>query len=513
VANRGVFLDILESGLSKVKILVVGDLILDRTFTGTVGRISPEAPIPVLKVDSQIDGLGGACNVANNLARLGARVAVAGVTGVDPDGGRLRKMLEEKGIDIDSLVEADRVSTRKVRVVSSRQQMLRMDFETTEPLSKTDEETVLSGIARQLAQSVDTVVLSDYGKGVCTPGLCRSVIGLCREREIPVIVDPKGADWDRYAGCTLVTPNLKELAEAARETVPNEDAEIVTAARETMKRFNLGKILVTRSERGMTLVTPAGAFHEPARAREVFDVSGAGDTVVAVMAAFIAAGASFEEAARIANRAAGFVVGKAGTYAIGRSELLWELKSESGSPSAVKVQGLEEAVRTVGRWKEEGRRVVFTNGCFDILHAGHLFCLERARELGDRLVVGLNSDSSVRLLKGDGRPVNMETFRAMLLAALAPVDLVVVFAEETPLALIEALKPDTIVKGGDYEAERIVGAREIESWGGKVVIVPRFEDLSTTRILEAASHAEGRMSVKPEKAGGSYRNGRNEGKG
>lgn len=479
--------EMLEAGLGHIRILVVGDLIFDQTITGSVGRISPEAPIPVVKVESRCNGLGGAGNVAHNLSRLGCRVTMAGVIGTDQDAHLLRGMLEEKRIGSDLLVEVERISTKKVRVVSSRQQMLRMDFEKTDPLAPCEEIAVLGKIEGEIEKGVDAVVISDYGKGVCTAGLCRSLIALCRDREIPVIVDPKGADWGRYSGCTLITPNLKELGEAAQRAVPNEDDEIEKAARELRERFGLENILVTRSDRGMSLVSGREVFHEPAQAREVFDVSGAGDTVVAVLAAFISGGLPLEDAARTANRAAGFVVGKAGTYAIGKFELLQELKQGPASPSFSKVVPLEDAVRTVAAWKAEDKRVVFTNGCFDILHAGHVYCLERARSLGDRLVVGLNSDSSVRLLKGPSRPINAENFRAMLLAALSPVDLVVLFEEETPLTLIRALKPDILVKGGDYGPEDVVGAVETVSWGGKVVIVPRFEGLSTTGILGSVS--------------------------
>lgn len=484
--NRSPY-EMLEAGLGHIRILVVGDLILDQTVTGSVGRISPEAPIPVVKVESRSNGLGGAGNVAHNLSRLGCRVTMAGVIGMDQDAHLLREMLEEKRIGSDLLVEVERISTKKVRVVSARQQMLRMDFEKTDPLAPCEEKAVFGKIEGEIEKGIDTVVISDYGKGVCTAGLCRSLITLCRDRRIPVVVDPKGSDWGRYSGCTLITPNLKELGEAAQRVVPNEDDEVEKAARELRERFGLENILVTRSDRGMSLVPCREVFHEPAQAREVFDVSGAGDTVVAVLAAFISVGASLEDAARTANRAAGFVVGKAGTYAIGKFELMQELKLGPSSPSFSKVVPLGDAVRTVAAWKAEDKRVVFTNGCFDILHAGHVYCLERARSLGDRLVVGLNSDSSVRLLKGPNRPINAENFRAMLLAALSPVDLVVIFEEETPLALISALEPDFLVKGGDYEPNEVIGAAETASWGGKVVIVPRFEGLSTTGILGSVS--------------------------
>lgn len=486
-------IEILQAGLSATRVLVVGDLILDQTYAGSVERISPEAPIPVVKVESRSEGLGGAGNVAHNLSRLGCRVVLAGAVGRDEEGALLKSLLARKGIECDSLIETDRPTTRKVRIVSGRQQMIRLDFERAEPIESGREEELFAGMGRSLEKGVGAVVLSDYGKGVCTSGLCRRVIEFCRKRKIPVAVDPKGPDWDRYRGCTLVTPNLKELGEAARRNIPNEDREIEDAARELLARFGVDNILVTRSDRGMTLVSGERVTHEKALAKEVFDVSGAGDTVVAVVAAFLASGASLADAAIAANRAAGFVVGKAGTYAIGREELLAELRKDPFSDSLSKVVPLEQAQSQVRAWKADGKRVVFTNGCFDVLHAGHVYCLEKARALGDRLVVGLNSDSSIRRIKGPDRPVNAEPFRAKLVAALSPVDLVVVFEEETPLNLIQALEPDVLVKGGDYQAEGIVGAAETVSRGGKVVVIPRFGDLSTTGILRSFSGKRERM--------------------
>lgn len=483
-------LEILEAGLSGFRVLVVGDLILDQTFSGSVKRISPEAPIPVVKVENGTYGLGGSGNVANNLSRLGCRVAVAGILGKDEDSCLLREMLSAEGVECGALVGTERPLTKKVRVVSARQQMLRMDFEKTDPIEPWEEKELVAQILDCLRQGIDAVILSDYGKGVCTAGLCRPLVSLCRNRKIPVIVDPKGTDWERYRGCTLVTPNLKELGEAVHRVIPNEDDEVEKAAKESMERFGLENILVTRSDKGMSLFAGKEAFHEKAQAREVFDVSGAGDTVVAVMAAFLSGGASLREAACAANRAAGFVVGKTGTYAIRRDELLQELRQGPLTAYLSKVLPLSQALSRVKSWKEDGKRVVFTNGCFDILHAGHVYCLEKAKSLGDRLVVALNTDASIRRLKGPERPVNSENFRAMLLAALSPVDLVVLFEEDTPLGLIQAIKPDFLVKGGDYRPEDVVGAEESVSWGGRVVTVPIFENLSTTRILKSVSNGK-----------------------
>lgn len=477
--------DILRAGLQNVKVLVVGDLILDRTYRGAVERISPEAPIPVVHVTSSSNGLGGAGNVANNLSRLGCGVVLAASLGRDPEGFMLKELLEEKGINAGCLLETARVTTTKTRVISARQQMLRLDFEETNALETKEEERFLAKVEEETEKGVGAVVLSDYGKGVCTPGICRKVIDLCREAGIPVIVDPKGPDWERYQGAWMVTPNLNELGQALGETVPNEDGAVEEAGLRLKNRWDLAHLLVTRSDKGMTLFSEEAVLHEPALAREVFDVSGAGDTVVAVTAAFVSAGAAVADSIRAANRAAGFVVGKAGTYAIGAEELLAEL--DGTSRTASRIQNLEEAVEIVRRWKQEGRKVVFTNGCFDILHAGHVHCLERAKSFGDRLVVGLNSDESVRRLKGKNRPVMNQNDRARILGALECVDLVVIFDEDTPLELIRAVKPAVLVKGGDYRPEDVVGREVVEEYGGRVEIVSVMDGKSTTGILRLLS--------------------------
>jgi D-beta-D-heptose 7-phosphate kinase/D-beta-D-heptose 1-phosphate adenosyltransferase len=483
--------DILRAGLEKVKVLVVGDLILDRTYRGPVERISPEAPIPVVHVTSSSNGLGGAGNVAHNLSRLGCKAVLAGTVGRDPEGFMLKEMLEEKGINTPCLLETAKVTTTKTRVVSARQQMLRLDFEQTEAIGATEEKRLLAKVKEEIEKGVGSVILSDYGKGVCTPGVCRQVIDLCHGARIPVIVDPKGIDWEKYRRAWMVTPNLNELGRALGEDVPNEDGAVESAGLRLKQRWDLSNLLVTRSDRGMTLFSEEGVLHEPALAREVFDVSGAGDTVVAVTAAFVSAGAATPESIRAANTAAGFVVGKAGTYAIGAGELLGELDGDGGSSSKVKT--LEEASWAVRRWKHEGRNVVFTNGCFDILHVGHVHCLEKAKSFGDRLVVGLNSDESVRRLKGKNRPLMNQNDRAAILSALECVDMVVIFDEDTPLRLIRALTPAVLVKGGDYRPEDVVGRDVVEESGGRVEIVPILVGKSTTDILRLLSDS-GRLS-------------------
>ncbi len=476
--------DILRSGLQNVKVLVVGDLILDRTYKGAVERISPEAPIPVVHVTSSTNGLGGAGNVAHNLSRLGCSVVLAASVGKDPEGFMLKELLGKYGINAGCLLETAKVTTTKTRVISARQQMLRLDFEETGALEAKEEEALLARVEEEIEKGVGAVVLSDYGKGVCTPGVCRKVTDLCKGMKTPVIVDPKGPDWERYQGAWMVTPNLNELGQALGETVPNEDGAVEAAGLRLKNRWDLAHLLVTRSDKGMTLFFEEGILHEPALAREVFDVSGAGDTVVAVTAAFVSAGAAVADSIRAANRAAGFVVGKAGTYAINAAELKNELEGDFRVPSE-KVLTLDEAVENVNRWKTRGRRVVFTNGCFDILHAGHVRCLEEAKSLGDCLVVGINSDDSVRRLKGPKRPVMSQDDRARILAALHCVDVVVVFEEDDPMKLVQALRPSVLVKGGDYKPEEVVGKDVVEADGGRIVIVPLLEGKSTSGILRS----------------------------
>lgn len=484
LAVQEITLDLLRKGFGSSRILVVGDPILDQTYEGTTGRISPEAPIPVVRIRSSRFGLGGACNVAHNLARLGCPVELTAVVGDDEEGTRLANMVAEKGIGNGLISSAERFTTKKVRVVSARQQMLRLDFEYEGPLVPEEEKKLLNRITDPSLERFDAVVISDYGKGVCTCGVCQDVIRKCRDRGIPLMVDPKGAEWDKYKGAYMVTPNLKELGEAWGREIPNVDGNIELAARDLMNRFDIRGVLVTRSEKGLSLVLPDSAFHEPARALDVFDVTGAGDTVVAVLAAFISAGASLRDAAQMANLAAGFVVGKVGTYAIGRGELLDVIGGVQPPDFSVKIKGAGDAVLIVEEWKKRGMKVVFTNGCFDILHAGHVHCLEKAKEHGDRLVVGLNSDLSVKMNKGSGRPLNSQELRARVLSALAVVDMVVIFEEKTPFSLICALKPDVLAKGWDYREEDIVGAPEVASWNGKVVRVPLIDGLGTTTLLE-----------------------------
>lgn len=469
--------------LKQVPILCIGDVMLDQFVYGDVERISPEAPIPVLRVRREMAMLGGAGNVVRNLVALGAAPHFVSLVGDDMAGREVSRLVGlHAEVDPLLIVEYGRQTTIKTRFSASSQQLLRADRETAAALSEQSLATLLSG-ALKLLPKVGAVVLSDYGKGVLSKTVIREMIDGARKVGRPVVVDPKGHDYTLYAGATLVTPNRKELQEATGLPV-GDDEEIVAAARHLIADCGIGNVLVTRSQDGMTLVTSEGAVHHlPAEAREVFDVSGAGDTVVAAMAAAVASGSSLAEAAKLANVAAGIVVGKVGTAVVYASDLVASLHQSETNATESKVAGLAAAVDQVARWRHKGQKVGFTNGCFDLLHPGHVSLLTQARAQCDRLVVGLNSDQSVKRLKGETRPVQSEASRATVLASLASVDLVVVFDEETPYDLIAALHPDVLVKGADYTVAQVVGADLVQGWGGKVVLATLADGHSTTATI------------------------------
>ncbi|ABS63510.1 rfaE bifunctional protein [Parvibaculum lavamentivorans DS-1] len=473
----------LVEGLGHARVALAGDVMLDRFVYGHVERISPEAPIPVLRVDEERAMPGGAGNVARNLAALGAEVTFLSAVGDDEAGADLKAALErEGGIEAALTVVPGRTTTQKTRFVAMSQQILRADRETTQPLDAASAERLLAALTSALKDR-QVLVLSDYGKGVLTPAFARGAIAAARAAGIPVIVDPKGRDYSLYAGASVVTPNRKELGEATGAAV-DTDEEIVAAARALMKAHDIGAVVVTRAQAGMSVITADGAVtHLKAEAREVFDVSGAGDTVVSTLAAALGTGLTLAEAAGLANSAAGIVVGKVGTAVVHQDELLAKLRERELSMLEAKVAGLKSAEDIVAGWRARGLTVGFTNGCFDLLHPGHVTLLERSRALCDRLVVGLNSDASVSRLKGPERPVQPDIARATVLAALASVDLVVIFEEDTPEALIKALRPDILVKGGDYTIDKIVGADFVQAHGGRVEIVDIVPGFSTTGTL------------------------------
>ena len=482
MSERSTLVPLIEA-LGSARVLCLGDIMLDRFVYGNVSRISPEAPIPVVRVERDTAMLGGAGNVVRNLVSLGARVRVVATVGDDAAAGEIRALLDEHETIEPALVsEPGRQTSIKTRFLAGGQQMLRADRETTEPVAAGTRAAILAAADKGLAECA-VVVLSDYGKGVFDPGVTQTIIRAAGKAGKPVIVDPKGIDYAHYRGADVLTPNARELAEATRMPVDDTDA-VVAAARSLIEGCGVGAVLVTRSRDGMTLVSADGIVtHLEAEAREVFDVSGAGDTVVATLAAALGAGADLVHGAALANVAAGVVVGKVGTAAAYASDVVDALRHQDISTAEAKVLALRPALDRIDVWRREGLKIGFTNGCFDLLHPGHVSLLSQARGACDRLVVGLNSDSSVRRLKGPDRPLQAEAARGTVLASLTTVDMVVIFSEETPLQLIEAIRPDVLVKGADYRVETVVGADLVQGYGGRVLLADLEPGHSTSATL------------------------------
>jgi D-beta-D-heptose 7-phosphate kinase/D-beta-D-heptose 1-phosphate adenosyltransferase len=466
--------------LRRASVLVVGDAMLDRYVYGAVRRISPEAPVPVLAVEREVAMPGGAGNVVRNLTALGAAVAFVSVVGDDQAGSDLTGLIGgQPGVEPWLLVQGGRHTTTKTRFIAGGQHILRADQEVVQPIHPRLAERMIK-IASDAVAATAVLVLSDYGKGVLAGETPRRLIEAAHAAGRRVVVDPKGRDYARYAGADLITPNRAELGEATGMPVDSEE-EILAAMRALKAAHGFGAVLVTRSEDGMTLLEGEALHHFPAEAAEVHDVSGAGDTVVATLSAGLAAGLSLPVAARIANIAAGIVVGKVGTAVAREEELLEALTPERGALR--KVMSRSAALEQVERWRRRGWRIGFTNGCFDLLHPGHVHLLEQARSWCDRLVVGLNSDASVRRLKGPGRPIQSEAARAAVLASLATVDCVTVFDEDTPIELIRLLRPDVLVKGADYALSQVVGADLVREYGGEVKLAELLPGNSTTATV------------------------------
>jgi D-beta-D-heptose 7-phosphate kinase/D-beta-D-heptose 1-phosphate adenosyltransferase len=477
----------LEQQLAKLKhprVLIVGDLMLDRYVSGDVSRISPEAPIPVLAATSSEEMLGGAGNVAFNLRSMEAQVDLVGVIGNDGWGRRLRELFEESGIGTAGLVvDQERPTTLKTRMVSGVQQMLRVDWEDSSAVSGAALEEVLER-AQKLVANCGAVVLSDYGKGTLTDAVLSTVIAAARVAGVPVLVDPKGTDFSRYRGATLITPNRKEAEGAlGRKLVDLED--VAKGAQELIETARLDTAIITLGAEGIYYRTKDGVEgREATRARAVFDVTGAGDTVVAHLALYHAVGYELGTAVALANHAAGVVVGRFGAGGVTRRELLAKLREST--PQVGKVLGAGELDDVLAAWRSEGKRIVFTNGCFDIIHTGHVNYLRFSRSHGDVLIVGVNDDASVSRLKGPTRPVNPVGDRMEVLAAMEMVDAVVSFEEDTPANIIERVSPDVLVKGEDWADKGVVGRDWVEKHGGQVVLAPMVAGRSTTNILERA---------------------------
>jgi D-beta-D-heptose 7-phosphate kinase/D-beta-D-heptose 1-phosphate adenosyltransferase len=477
------------------RVLVVGDVMLDRYVWGDAARISQEAPVILLHADKREERLGGASSVATMLSALGARVSLAGVVGADADGEGIRRTLVELGIDDEAvLIDADRPSTVKERYIGRAQQrhpqqMIRVDYEIRAPLASNVENRLNQAIARQLHRA-DIVLISDYDKGVCTPGVLAAIIALARARGVRTLADPlRGSDYRKYHGCSAITPNRLE-AGLATCRVLGDTASALESAAQLREQLDLEAAIVTLDKEGMALAHADGRVQVfPTRPRQVYDITGAGDMVLAVLGMALAAGADYEPAIRLANIAGGLEVEKIGVATVTRAEILHDLlreapgRSEYG-PGLEKVRTRESLQAELQGRRALGQRVAFTNGCFDVLHAGHVQYLHEARAQADLLVVGLNSDDSIRTIKGPNRPLNRADDRALVLAALEAVNYLVLFEEPTPLELIRTLRPNVLVKGADYRREDVVGADFVESYGGRVHLACLREGHSTTRLLQ-----------------------------
>jgi D-beta-D-heptose 7-phosphate kinase/D-beta-D-heptose 1-phosphate adenosyltransferase len=465
------------------RVLVVGDIILDRYVKGGVHRLSPEAPIPVLRPDDRHATLGGAANVALNIATLGGRAILTGVIGEDEAGREIQQLVDRTpGIEGALVTVPGRPTTSKTRFMTGSHQLLRLDEETTAPLDNGPAAAVLMQVRKAL-NAAQVVVLSDYAKGVLCDGVLAEAIAMARASGRLLIADPKRPDFSAYRGAAILTPNEHEVRLATRIGAEH-DAEADSAGRAALEATEGEAVLVTRSAKGLTLVRrDCAALHLPTRAREVADVSGAGDTLVAALAVALAAGAPLPAAAMLANATAGISVGKQGTATVSQQELLASLHLDDLVATDRKVASLPEAMMQVAAWHAQGLKVGFANGCFDLIHPGHVKLLNEARANCDRLIVALNTDASVRRLKGPTRPVQNETARATVMASLAPVDMVILFDEDTPLEAIRALRPDVLVKGSDYTVEQVVGADLVLGWGGRVVLAQLQEGHSTTGTI------------------------------
>lgn len=481
------------------KVAIVGDVMLDRYVYGSVNRISPEAPVPIITTDRYESRLGGAGNVALNLAKLGAHVFLTTVVGNDKTGNEIQHLLVDKqmgfvgydnphepGMFPAVLVEKDRISTKKTRYVADgMQQLLRADRETVDLIEDITERRVIETVIDDVREC-DIVIISDYGKGVITKPVIDAVLERAASANKIVIVDPKSADFSRYAGAFIITPNLLELQATTHCQFESEGA-MIDHALMLLNMNNISHMLLTRGADGVTLISRNGKIdHITSTANEVVDVSGAGDTLVACLAMGLAAGVALLAAAELANRAAGIVVGKQGTAFVGRDELSQSLSYDDMVTTARKLCGYTAAINQVNRWRSAGFSVGFANGCFDMLHNGHISLLQRSKKACHRLIVAINSDASVKRLKGDDRPICAEVDRAMMLAALESVDMVVIFDEDTPLDLIKLLRPDMLFKGSEYSGKNIVGEEQVH----QVIIFDRLTEHSTSEIIAKAKGIE-----------------------
>lgn len=475
--------------LGQPHVLVVGDLMLDRYVWGDAERISQEAPVILLHAEKREERLGGASSVATMLRALGARVALAGIVGADADGGRIRQMLAELQIDHEGVVtDSSRPSTVKERYIGRAQQrhpqqMIRVDYETRQPVSASIQSALCQAIEQQLRRA-DIVLVSDYDKGVCAPAVLAAILAGARQRGLRTIIDPlRGQDYRKYHGCSAMTPNRSEAGQATGRVIQSGE-EALEAAAQLQRQLDMEAAIITLDKDGMALVHRDGRRQLfPTRPRQVYDITGAGDMVMSVLGMALAAGADYDPAIRLANIAGGLEVEKIGVVTVTRDEMLRDLlrTGPSGTQKILTCEALQHELESRRRL---GQRIAFTNGCFDVLHAGHVEYLQEARSQAELLIVGLNSDASIRSIKGTGRPLHSQDARALVLAALQVVDYITLFDEPTPLALIETVRPDVLVKGADYRKEQVVGAALVESYGGRVHLAALREGYSTTRILQ-----------------------------
>lgn len=463
-----------------VKCLVVGDIILDKYISGKIDRISPEAPIPVIHITNERYVLGGAANVAGNICGYHIKTLLCGRIGKDSGADKVSELLSKKEIEFMGIISESNCTTVKTRVTGMNQQIVRIDEEDCSEISYEEEEQILHNI-KQIIDEVNVIVLSDYNKGICTKRICENLIELCVSMNKPIIVDPKTAEWTKYKGATLITPNFKEFKEFIGRSIKNTEEEIAKISFAIMDEYKFKNLLVTRSQLGMTLVAEGKEVYTyDAVAQEVFDVSGAGDTVIATIAAFLAVQYFLFDAVRVSNHAAGFAVSKMGTYTVSLEEVMNFISNDFLELSE-KIVSSEKLPNLLNKWREENKKIIFTNGCFDILHVGHITYLNQARRLGDKLIVGLNSDSSVKRNKGESRPINNQNDRAVLLAALQCVDIVVLFDTDTPYELIKMVEPNILVKGGDYKVEEVVG----REFAKELKLLNFVEGYSTTNMIKA----------------------------
>lgn len=480
-------IDLLENYWENRHVLVIGDVMLDKYVWGNVERISPEAPVPIVHGSRSTQCPGGAANVAMNLVGLGAKATVVGFVGEDDDANSLHEALNTAGVDASLVPVAGFPTTSKLRILSNNQQMLRVDLEKSGSRSEADYEKLLQQ-AREIIPTCSAVVLSDYAKGVLSNLVCAVIINDARTLGIPVLVDPKSPTFEKYRDATTVCPNLKELSHAAGEPA-NDLEKLFSIGERFVEQYGFDFLTVTLAEKGIAILGKEHRKIAPAVARQVFDVSGAGDTVIATLTLCLACGLEIETAIEVANVAAGIVVSKVGTVPIERNELIGALSQDVSWHSDEKVITREMLRARAAAWRADGKRIVFTNGCYDLLHVGHIKLLERAKQQGDKLIAAINSDDSVRRLKGPARPMVGEQERARVLAALSAIDAVVIFNESTPLEIILAIRPDVLVKGGDYTEDTVVGAPEVRSWGGRVCLVPLVEGFSTTELVSKAAQS------------------------